>query len=214
MAARILNGNAIARSIRADLAQRVERRVAKGLRVPGLAVLLVGDDPGSLIYVRLKQKDCQEVGFKTEVRHLAADTDEAAVFALIDQLNADTSFDGILVQLPLPSHIDALAVTEHVAAAKDVDGVHPHNMGRLVLREPSIHCCTARAVMTLLEQTGVEPRGLHATGWAPPTTWVGQSASNSYSSDALSPLYTASRVIRATTSPKPTSWCRPPARPG
>ncbi|MCY4013491.1 MAG: bifunctional methylenetetrahydrofolate dehydrogenase/methenyltetrahydrofolate cyclohydrolase FolD [Gammaproteobacteria bacterium] len=163
MAARILNGNAIARSIRADLAQRVKRRVANGSRVPGLAVLLVGDDPGSLIYVRLKQKDCQEVGFKTEVRHLPADTDEAAVMTLIDELNADPTFDGILVQLPLPPHIDALAVTEHVAAAKDVDGVHPHNMGRLVLREPSIHCCTAKAVMTLLDQTGVALRGLHAT---------------------------------------------------
>ena len=163
MPATILNGNAIARSIRADLARRVERRVAQGLRVPGLAVLLVGDDPGSLIYVRLKQKDCQEVGFKTEVRHLANDTDQAAIFALIDELNADPTFDGILVQLPLPTHVDALAVTEHVAAAKDVDGVHPHNMGRLVLREPSIHCCTAKAVMTLLQQTGVEPRGLHAT---------------------------------------------------
>ena len=163
MSAKILNGNAIARSIRRDLARGVERRLAKGLRAPGLAVLLVGDDPGSLIYVKLKQKDCQEVGFKTEVRHLANDTGEAAVFALIDELNADPTFDGILVQLPLPPHIDALAVTEHVAAAKDVDGVHPHNMGRLVLREPSIHCCTAQAVMTLLAQTGVEPRGLHAT---------------------------------------------------
>ena len=97
------------------------------------------------------------------MKHLTNDTDEAAVFALIDELNADPSFNGILVQLPLPPHIDALAVTEHVAAAKDVDGVHPHNMGRLVLREPSIHCCTAKAVMTLLQQTGVEPRGLHAT---------------------------------------------------
>ena len=163
MPASILNGNAIAKSIRADLAQRVQRRVAKGLRVPGLAVLLVGDDPGSVIYVRLKQKDCLEVGFKTEVKHLPADTEEAAVMGLIDELNADAAFDGILVQLPLPPQIDALAVTEHVAAAKDVDGVHPHNMGRLVLREPSIHCCTAKVVMTLLAQTGVELRGLHAT---------------------------------------------------
>ena len=163
MSANILDGNAIARSIRRDLALRVRQRVAEGLRVPGLAVLLVGDDPGSVIYVRLKQKDCQEVGFKTEVRRLPADTSEADVLSCIDELNADPTFDGILVQLPLPAHVDALAATEHVMAAKDVDGVHPHNMGRLVLREPSIHCCTAKAVMTLLEQTGVELRGLHAT---------------------------------------------------
>lgn len=163
MPAKILNGNAIARSIRADLARRVRQRLAKGLRVPGLAVLLVGDDPGSLIYVRLKQKDCHEVGFKTDVRHLPAGTGAAEVLTMVDELNADPTFDGILVQLPLPRQIDALAVTEHVAAAKDVDGVHPHNMGRLVLREPSIHCCTAKAVMTLLDRTGVELRGCHAT---------------------------------------------------
>ena len=163
MPAKLLNGNAIARSIRRDLARCVKRRIAQGLRPPGLAVLLVGDDPGSAIYVRLKQKDCQEVGFKTDVRHLPASTTGAEVMAQIGELNADPTFDGILVQLPLPAHIDALAVTEHVLADKDVDGVHPRNMGRLVLREPGIHCCTAKAVMTLLDATGVEPRGLHAT---------------------------------------------------
>lgn len=163
MPANILDGNAIARSIRHDLARRVRERSARGLRAPGLAVLLVGDDPGSVIYVRLKRKDCLEVGFKTEVRHLPVHTPAAELIAIIDELNADPTFDGILVQLPLPAHIDALQITEHVAAAKDVDGVHPHNMGRLVLREPSIHCCTAKAVMTLLTHTGVQPRGLHAT---------------------------------------------------
>ena len=163
MPARILDGNAIARTIRRDLAAKVRARRARGLRAPGLAVLLVGDDPSSLIYVRLKRKDCEQVGLKAKVRHLPADTSEAELIAIIDELNADAGFDGILVQLPLPPHIDALRVTEHVLPKKDVDGVHPHNMGRLVLREPSIRPCTPKAVMSLLAATGVPLRGLHAT---------------------------------------------------
>lgn len=163
MSAKLLDGNAIARSVRRDLAAKVRDRAARGLRPPGLAVVLVGDDPGSVIYVRLKRKDCHQVGFKTNVHHLPADTSASDILTLVDTLNADATFDGILVQLPLPGHVDALEITEHVAAAKDVDGVHPHNMGRLVLREPSIHCCTAKAVMSLLAHTGVELRGMHAT---------------------------------------------------
>ena len=163
MSAKVLNGNAIARGIRRQLAAKVEARVAKGLRRPGLAVLLVGDDPGSVIYVRLKQKDCQQVGFKAEVHHLPTQTSMQEVLDHVDAFNADPTFDGILVQLPLPPHIDPLQVTEHISPPKDVDGIHPHNMGRLVLREPTIHCCTARAVMTLLRHTGIEPRGMNAT---------------------------------------------------
>ena len=163
MSAKILNGNAIARGIRRDIAAKVRERTAQGRRPPGLAVILVGDDPGSVIYVRLKGRDCEEVGFKADIRHLPANTSEAAVIATVDELNADPTFDGILVQLPLPVHIDPLRVIEHVTPAKDVDGIHPHNMGRLVLREPAIRPCTSKAVMTLLERTGVLLRGLHAT---------------------------------------------------
>ena len=162
MTAQVLDGNAIARSIRRRIAAKVRDRVANGRRPPGLAVLMVGDDLGSSIYVRLKGKDCERVGFKTEVRHLPAATPEADLLATVDELNADPTFDGILVQLPLPNHIDAVHVTEQVLPEKDVDGVHPRNMGHLVLREPSIRPCTPKAVMTLLRHTGVELRGLHA----------------------------------------------------
>lgn len=162
MVAQILDGNAVARAIRREIAAEVKARTAAGKRPPGLAVVLVGDDPGSLIYVRLKRKDCEQVGFKTDVHHLPAATSEVDLLALVDDLNNDASCDGILVQLPLPSHIDPVRVTERVAPEKDVDGVHPRNMGHLVLREPSIRPCTPKAVMTLLARTGVPLRGLHA----------------------------------------------------
>ncbi len=162
MSAKVLDGNAIARGIRRSIAAKVRDRVAAGKRRPGLAVVLVGEDPGSVIYVRLKEKDCKQVGFKTEVRHLPADTTEGTLVALVDELNADPACDGILVQLPLPNHIDPLHITEHVAPSKDVDGVHSHNMGRLVLRQPRLHSCTPKAVMSLLHHTGVALRGRHA----------------------------------------------------
>ena len=162
MVAQILDGNAVARAIRREIAAEVKARTAVGKRPPGLAVVLVGDDPGSLIYVRLKRKDCEQVGFKTDVHHLPEATSEADLLALVDALNNDASCDGILVQLPLPSHIDPVHVTERVAPEKDVDGVHPRNMGHLVLREPSIRPCTPKAVMTLLARTGAPLRGLHA----------------------------------------------------
>ena len=162
MSAQVLDGTAIARSIRREIAAKVAHRVAIGRRRPGLAVLLVGDDPGSVIYVRLKEKDCRQVGFNATVERLPADTSEADLLALVDRLNAEPAVDGILVQLPLPSHIDAVHVTEQVAPEKDVDGVHPRNMGHLVLREPSIRPCTPKAVMALLGHTGIELRGQHA----------------------------------------------------
>ena len=163
MAAKVLDGNSIARELRQGIAESVRHRLANGLTRPGLAVILVGDDRGSEIYVRLKRKDCQEVGFNVEVWHLPAQTSEADLVARIDALNADPMFDGILVQLPLPRHIDPVHVTERVLPHKDVDGVHPNNMGRLVLREPAIRPCTSRAVMSLLAHTGLTLRGLHAT---------------------------------------------------
>ena len=162
MVAQVLDGNAVARSIRREIAAEVRERAAKGKRPPGLAVVLAGDDPGSLIYVRLKRKDCEQVGFKTDVRHLPEATSEAQLLDLVGELNNDDTFDGILVQLPLPRHIDPVRVIERMAPVKDVDGVHPHNMGRLVLREPSHRPCTPKAVMTLLARTGVPLRGLDA----------------------------------------------------
>lgn len=162
MPAAILDGNAIARAARRSIADKVRERLAHGLPVPGLAVLLVGDDPASEIYVRLKRKDCEQVGFAAEVRHLPADISQADLVAIVDELNANPACHGILVQLPLPEHIDPVLIIERITPRKDVDGVHPYNMGRLVLREPTARACTPRAVMTLLRHTGVQLRGMHA----------------------------------------------------
>ena len=163
MTARILDGNAIAASIRSRIAEAVAQRRARDLRPPGVAVLLVGDDPASEIYVRLKQRDCREVGFKHDIRHLSANTQPSELSAMIDELNADDSIDGILVQLPLPPQFDASRLLERIDPAKDVDGVHPYNIGCLALRRPTLRSCTPKGIMTLLAHTGRELRGLDAT---------------------------------------------------
>ena len=163
MTGRILDGNAIAASIRSRIAAAVAERRARDLRPPGVAVLLVGDDPPSEIYVRLKQRDCREVGFKHDIRHLSANTQPSELLAMIDELNADDSIDGILVQLPLPPQFDASRLLERIDPAKDVDGVHPYNIGCLALRRPTLRSCTPKGIMTLLEHTGRELRGLDAT---------------------------------------------------
>ena len=163
MTARILDGNAIARSIRRDIADVVAARLERGLPRPGVAVVLVGDDPASAIYVKHKRRDCVEVGFKHDFRHLPADTTEDAVVDAIEELNADDSIDGMLVQLPLPAHLDAQRILERIAPGKDVDGVHPYNIGRLALRQPALRSCTPKGVMALLERTETPLRGLSAT---------------------------------------------------
>ena len=163
MSARILDGNAIAGSIRKDIAAVVATRVERGVRRPGVAVLLVGDDPASAIYVKHKRRDCLEVGFKHDIRHLPADTPEGALIDTIEALNGDATIDGMLVQLPLPAHLDAPRILEHIAPSKDVDGVHPYNIGRLALRQPTLRSCTPKGIMALLERTGTPLRGLAAT---------------------------------------------------
>ena len=163
MAARILDGAALAQCIRTDIAAEVRRLEREGQRRPGVAVLLVGDDPASRIYVAHKQRDCEEVGFKHDVRRLPATTSSEALLRLVDELNADDSIDGILLQLPLPAPLIAAPILERIAPDKDVDGVHPYNIGRLAMREPTLRSCTPKGVMTLLEHTGVTLRGLHAT---------------------------------------------------
>ncbi len=163
MTAQILDGNAIARSLRAEIRARVDSRTVNGLRPPGLAVVLVGNDPASEIYVRHKRKDCEEVGFHSNVQHLSANVTQEDLAERIRMLNADTTIDGILVQLPLPDHLDAARIIDLIDPAKDVDGVHPFNIGRLALRRPTLRSCTPKGIMQLLEHTGVPIRGLDAT---------------------------------------------------
>ncbi len=162
MSARILDGKAIAADIRAGIKQQVNALVAAGGRQPGLAVVLVGDNPASRVYVRNKSAACAEVGFHSEMHLLEADVPQADLLALIDTLNAREAIDGILVQLPLPGHIDEEQVIERILPTKDVDGFHPYNVGRLALRMPLLRPCTPKGVMTLLERTGRRLEGLDA----------------------------------------------------
>ena len=162
MAAQILDGKAIAADIKAHLKSEVEALVAAGKRRPGLAVILVGDNPASQVYVRNKRTSCEQAGFLSELIELPESTTLEELLSRIDSLNNDDAIDGILVQLPLPDHIDEHAVIEHIAIEKDVDGFHPYNVGRLVLRTPLLRPCTPRGVMTMLERTGQDLVGKDA----------------------------------------------------
>ncbi len=162
MSAQILNGNLIRDEIIAGLAATVSAATATGKRVPGLAVVLVGADPASQVYVRNKENGCAKAGITSFSHKLPAETTEAELLALIEQLNADPLVDGILVQLPLPKHLDSDRLLERIDPAKDVDGFHPFNFGRLAQRRPLLRPCTPAGVMTLLAKTGINLRGLHA----------------------------------------------------
>ena len=162
MTANIIDGKAIAAELRHNIRQQVETRVKQGQRAPGLAVILVGQDPASEVYVRNKRRACEETGIASVAHDLPADTSQAALLDLIDRLNTDDSVDGILVQLPLPEHIDAETVIERIHPDKDVDGFHPYNIGRLALRMPVLRPCTPRGIITLLESTGEPLRGRDA----------------------------------------------------
>lgn len=163
MAAQILDGNAIAQAARQVLKQAVAERLAAGRRPPGLAVILVGNDPASEIYVKGKRRDCEEVGFHSNFQHLSANITQEDLEERVEALNADASIDGILVQSPLPEHIDENRIIDRIDPLKDVDGFHPYNIGRLALRRPSVRSCTPMGIMQLLEHTGVAIRGLDAT---------------------------------------------------
>ncbi len=162
MTANIIDGKAIAAELRNNIRQQVDTRLQQGARAPGLAVILVGQDPASEVYVRNKRKACEETGIVSLAHDLPADTSQESLLDLIDQLNADTRVDGILVQLPLPGHINAETVIERIDPNKDVDGFHPCNIGRLALRIPALRPCTPRGVITLLESTGEPLRGRDA----------------------------------------------------
>ncbi|WP_300652872.1 bifunctional methylenetetrahydrofolate dehydrogenase/methenyltetrahydrofolate cyclohydrolase FolD [Pseudomonas sp.] len=162
MTAQLIDGKAIAASLRQQIAKRVAERRQQGLRAPGLAVILVGSDPASQVYVSHKRKDCEEVGFVSQAYDLPASTSQSELLALIERLNDDPSIDGILVQLPLPESLDASLLLEHIRPDKDVDGFHPYNIGRLAQRMPLLRPCTPKGIMTLLHSTGVDLYGLHA----------------------------------------------------
>jgi methylenetetrahydrofolate dehydrogenase (NADP+)/methenyltetrahydrofolate cyclohydrolase len=162
MTAKIIDGKAISDQLLQQIKQRVDVRIASGLRRPGLAVILVGDDPASSIYVRNKRRACETTGFHSLSHDLPASTTQDELLALIDQLNADPTIDGILVQMPVPIHIDSEAIVERILPDKDVDGFHPYNIGRLALRIPVLRPCTPRGVMTLLKSTGETIKGQNA----------------------------------------------------
>lgn len=162
MTAKLIDGKTIAANLRKDIAKRVAERRQQGLRAPGLAVILVGSDPASQVYVSHKRKDCEEVGFVSVAHDLPATTTQGELLGLIDQLNRDSAIDGILVQLPLPAHLDASQLLERINPDKDVDGFHPFNVGRLSQRMPLLRSCTPKGIMTLLASTGVDLHGQHA----------------------------------------------------
>lgn len=161
--ARILDGKRIAETLLDELKARVDARLAAGRRAPGLAVILVGDDPASAVYVRNKRRAAQKVGIRAVDHDLPADTDDATLLALIDRLNADPAIHGILLQLPLPDRRDATALINRIDPRKDVDGFHPQNVGALVLREFGLRPCTPRGITTLLGYTDRPVRGQSAT---------------------------------------------------
>lgn len=162
MTARLLQGKTIAQELLGEIRGRVAQRIAAGLRAPGLAVVMVGKNPASEVYVRNKRRASTEAGIRSFSHDLPDQTSQSDLLTLIDQLNANSEVDGILVQLPLPPHIDQTTVIERIHPAKDVDGFHPYNIGRLALRMPTLRPCTPRGIMRLLESTGETVRGRNA----------------------------------------------------
>jgi len=162
MTARIIDGKARALRLTDELAERVAARVAAGRSQPGLAAVLVGDHAASQIYVRNKRRTTQAVGMRSVTHDLPATISQAELLALIETLNRDPAVHGIMVQLPVPKHIDDEIVTESIDPIKDVDGFHPYNIGRLVLKRPTLRPCTPYGCMTLLEGTGEDLVGKHA----------------------------------------------------
>jgi 5,10-methylene-tetrahydrofolate dehydrogenase/Methenyl tetrahydrofolate cyclohydrolase len=161
MSAAIINGKQIASAIREEIRAETEALKARGI-VPGLAVVLVGDDPASKVYVGNKEKACQATGFHSEVHRLPAETPQADLLALIERLNGDPAIHGILVQLPLPKHIDEKAVIDAIRVDKDVDGFHPVSTGNLMIGDDSLLPCTPAGCVELLKRSGIEIAGKHA----------------------------------------------------
>lgn len=161
MSANIISGKAVSDSIRETIKEEVAKLTAQGIR-PGLAVVLVGDDPASKVYVGSKEKACQQLGFHSEVYRLEEGTSQAELLEQIDRLNRDAHIHGILVQLPLPKHIDEKAVIDAIAVEKDVDGFHPVSVGNLTIGDDCLLPCTPSGVIELIKRTGIDIAGKHA----------------------------------------------------
>lgn len=162
MSAKILDGRTCSQNVKDRIAQAIQQRQQQSLPIPGLSVILVGDNPASAIYVSHKERACREVGIRSQVHRLPHDVSQHELADLIDQCNNDPDVHGILLQLPLPEHIAAADLLERIHPDKDVDGFHPYNLGRLVQRRPALRPCTPHGIMTLLQQTGEELTGKYA----------------------------------------------------
>ena len=162
MTAQLIDGNKISQERLQLVSAAVAKRLESGLRAPCLAVVLVGDNPASAVYVRNKKSACQKCGIRSLSYELPASTSQEDLLKLIDELNGNAEVDGILVQLPLPEGLDSQAVLERIHPDKDVDGFHPYNVGRLVVKMPLMRPCTPKGVMTLLEAYGIDPKGKKA----------------------------------------------------
>lgn len=163
MTAQLIDGKAVAMQVRQQVARQVESRREAGSRIPGLAVILVGEDPASEVYVRNKHRACEQAGIHSFRHQLPAATTQSELEFLVDRLNADKDIDGILVQLPLPEHLDSRPILERIRPDKDIDGFHPYNLGRLAQRLPMLRPCTPKGIMTLLHKYELPIRGLNAT---------------------------------------------------
>jgi len=162
MTGQLIDGKAVASQLKSRIAEQIKHNLANGLRAPGLAVILIGDDPASSVYVRNKRLACGEVGMHSAYHHFDNDVTEEQLLELIGNLNRDNTIDGILLQLPLPKHIDAEKMLEHIDPRKDVDGFHAYNIGRLAQRRPLLRPCTPQGVMVLLDHIKQPYKGKHA----------------------------------------------------
>lgn len=163
ISAKIIDGKAIAEKLLSDIKTKIDARIAAGKRAPCLAVILVGADAASAIYVRNKRKACEKVGIRSIAHELSASLSEAELLALINDLNNDDTVDGILVQSPLPPQINEEHIIERISADKDVDGFHPFNIGRLAIRQPTLRSCTPFGVIKMLQAANIDLMGLDAT---------------------------------------------------
>ena len=162
MSAHIIDGKQIANQLLDDIKSNIDQRMKSGKRAPCLAVVLVGDDPASAIYVRNKQIACEKVGIVSQAHRLPSSISQDELFSLIQTLNQDPNTDGILVQSPLPHHIDETAILALIDPAKDVDGFHPYNIGLLAVRQPQLRSCTPYGVIKMLQTSGINLKGLDA----------------------------------------------------